>query len=98
MMVGTDLLIFIVMLMVWESNFVASAAFLLFFAFFDGTYLSANLEKVPDGGWYAILIAGVVSALSLIWYWGTSKKLTYLFANKVGFPFCTSSTACHRDR
>ncbi|GAQ87155.1 Potassium transporter family protein [Klebsormidium nitens] len=82
MMVGTDLLIFIVMLMVWESNVVAAVAFLLFYAFFDGTYLSANLEKVPDGGWYAILVAGVVSALSLIWYWGTSKKLTYLFANK----------------
>jgi hypothetical protein len=84
MMVGTDLLILPVMLMVWEINLFAATAFVLFFAFFDGVYLSANLEKVPRGGWYAIVIAGVVTSLSLIWHWGTSKRFHYINKNKVG--------------
>lgn len=84
MMVGTDFLILLVMLMVWEINLCAATAFVLFFAFFDGVYLSANLEKVPRGGWYAIVIAGVVTSLSLIWHWGTSKRFQHINKNKVG--------------
>jgi K+ potassium transporter len=49
MMLGTTFLVFLVMLTVWELHLVIAVPFLLFFAFFDGVYVSSNLNKIPHG-------------------------------------------------
>lgn len=40
MMFGTTVLIYLVMLMIWETNFFLATAFLLFFGFIDLVYTS----------------------------------------------------------
>jgi KUP system potassium uptake protein len=39
----------------------------LLFLTVDGSFLAANLAKIPDGGWYALLVAGFIFVLMLTW-------------------------------
>ncbi|MEI9927984.1 MAG: potassium transporter Kup [Sphingomonas sp.] len=46
-----------------------TAAFLLI----DGLYFASNLTKVPDGGWFPLLIAGI--AFTLLTTWAGGRRL-----------------------
>ncbi|MEZ5542141.1 MAG: potassium transporter Kup [Pseudomonadota bacterium] len=39
----------------------------LLFLIVDGAFLAANLAKIPDGGWYALLVAGCIFVLMQTW-------------------------------
>ncbi|HEB87689.1 MAG TPA: potassium transporter Kup [Gammaproteobacteria bacterium] len=39
----------------------------------DSAFLGANLAKIPDGGWYALLIAGLIFAV--MWSWRAGRAL-----------------------
>ncbi|MGB5473984.1 MAG: KUP/HAK/KT family potassium transporter, partial [Gammaproteobacteria bacterium] len=43
------------------------------FLIIDGAFLGANLVKIPDGGWYALLIAGLI--FLLMWSWRAGRAL-----------------------
>jgi KUP system potassium uptake protein len=43
------------------------------FVSIDGVFLGANLTKIPDGGWYALLIAGLI--FLLMWTWRRGRTL-----------------------
>ncbi|KAI0841913.1 potassium transporter [Hypoxylon sp. FL0890] len=46
----------------------------LFFATVDGLYLSSALNKVPDGAWFTITIAGVLACIFLLWRFGKENQ------------------------
>jgi KUP system potassium uptake protein len=46
-----------------------TAAFLIV----DGLYLASNLTKIPDGGWFPLLVAAV--AFTLLTTWATGRRL-----------------------
>ena len=83
MMFGTDVLISLAMLIVWQTQVLVAITFFLFFAFLDMSYVSANLEKVPHGGWFALMIAGIVFFPSVLWWWGTHIKRQRMTQDKV---------------
>ncbi|DBA74693.1 TPA: hypothetical protein ACH3X2_009358 [Trebouxia sp. C0005] len=83
MMFGTTVLMYMVMLMIWETNFFLATAFLLGFGFIDMVFTTANLNKVPHGGWFALAIAGTVFGLSYLWWWGTNTKHRGIVATQV---------------
>lgn len=83
MMFGTDILISLAMLIVWQTQVLVAITFFLFFAFLDMSYVSANLEKVPHGGWFALMIAGIVFFPSVLWWWGTHTKRERMTQQKV---------------
>ncbi|DBA83964.1 TPA: Potassium transporter, variant 2 [Trebouxia sp. C0004] len=83
MMFGTTVLMYMVMLMIWETNFFLATAFLIGFGFIDMVFTTANLNKVPHGGWFALAIAGVVFGLSYLWWWGTNTKHKGIVATQV---------------
>ncbi|VAX12252.1 Kup system potassium uptake protein [hydrothermal vent metagenome] len=43
------------------------------FIIIDNLFLGANLVKIPEGGWYALLIAGLIFAL--MWSWRAGRAL-----------------------
>lgn len=43
------------------------------FVTIDSAFLGANLAKIPEGGWYAILIAGLI--FLLMWSWRAGRAL-----------------------
>ena len=51
--------------------------FIVAFTIIEGAFLVANLFKFMHGGWYTILIAGILMAVMVIWYRGKMVKDTY---------------------
>ncbi len=43
------------------------------FAIIDSAFLGANLSKIPDGGWYALLIASLI--FIVMWTWRAGRTL-----------------------
>ena len=66
-------LIAVVLLNLWNWNRYAAGALLGLFFFVDGLYFASNLTKVPDGGWFPLLIGAI--AFTLLTTWAKGRKL-----------------------
>ena len=55
MMIDTCLLA-VVLFRLWQWTEMAASRLLALFFLVDGAYLAANLTKVPDGGWFPLLV------------------------------------------
>lgn len=70
---------------VWKWNpFVAllvTGAFLIV----DGLYFASNVTKIPDGGWFPLLVAGV--AFTFLTTWATGRRLMRERLNEDSMPF-----------
>ena len=82
-MMGTDLLIALAMIVVWELPLICPILFLLLFGFIDSIFWTANLTKIPLGGWFAVTVAAAVCLFSYIWFLGTSLKRQYAVEHEV---------------
>ena len=60
---------------VWHWPLYAVAAFEITFLTIDGLYFASNLTKVPDGGWFPLLVAVVVFVLLTTWSQGRKLML-----------------------
>ena len=58
---------------VWKWKWWVAAPVVTFFLIVDGAYFAANLVKVPDGGWFP-LVVGLV-AFTLLTTWAKGRKL-----------------------
>ncbi|KQN06821.1 potassium transport protein Kup [Sphingomonas sp. Leaf407] len=52
---------------VWNWPAVAAGAFVFLFLCIDGAYFASNLTKVPDGGWFPLLVGIIVFVLLTTW-------------------------------
>lgn len=52
---------------VWNWPVAAVAGFMAIFLCIDGAYFASNLTKVPDGGWFPLLVGIVVFVLLTTW-------------------------------
>jgi KUP system potassium uptake protein len=59
------------------------AAFVTCFGIIEGAFFIANAFKFAHGGWYTILIAGVVCSVMIIWYNGTRIRSKYIEMNNL---------------
>ena len=60
---------------VWHWPIWAVALFELVFLTIDGLYFASNLTKVPDGGWFPLLVAVIVFVLLTTWSQGRKLML-----------------------
>ncbi|GAX79004.1 hypothetical protein CEUSTIGMA_g6444.t1 [Chlamydomonas eustigma] len=73
-MLITTLLVSLIMIVKWRvSIFLVVPFFILFFCI-EGIFLSANLFKVPAGGWFTLVVAFVVASIMFIWWAGSSAR------------------------
>ncbi len=77
-------LIAVVLLNLWKWNRVAAMALLTIFFMVDGLYLASNLMKVPDGGWFPLLV-GVI-AFTFLTTWAKGRKLMINRMNEASLP------------
>ena len=66
-------LIAVVLFNLWKWNRWLAGALLALFFTVDVAYFSANLLKVPDGGWFPLLIAAI--GFTLLTTWAKGRKL-----------------------
>lgn len=61
-----------ILLTLWmRSRGVSKAVTIAFFVFFillEGVFFTANMFKFMHGGWYTMLVAGIVAAIMVIWH------------------------------
>lgn len=54
------------------------STFLIFFTLLEGIFFVANLFKFVHGGWYSLLIAGLVCAVMVIWFNATRVRARFV--------------------
>ncbi|CAM8304930.1 potassium transporter Kup [Candidatus Methylopumilus universalis] len=66
-MVISTLLASFVFYEVWKWNSIKTVIFMAIFLIIDLAFFSANILKIPDGGWFPILIGTVIFILMTTW-------------------------------
>jgi KUP system potassium uptake protein len=66
-------LLSVVLFNLWKWNKALSVAILALFFTVDTAYLASNLTKIPDGGWFPLLIGMIV--FTLLTTWARGRKL-----------------------
>ncbi|HEX8481160.1 MAG TPA: potassium transporter Kup [Allosphingosinicella sp.] len=58
---------------VWRWNRWLAGAAMALFLVVDGAYFASNLAKIPDGGWFPLVVGAV--AFTLLTTWATGRRL-----------------------
>jgi len=58
---------------VWKWKWWIAAPVVALFLIVDGAYFAANLTKVPDGGWFPLMVGAI--AFTLLTTWSKGRKL-----------------------
>jgi KUP system potassium uptake protein len=74
-MLLTSVLMFVAMREVWNWSLPVSLALAGLFVIVDLAFVSANLMKVLDGGWFPLLVAAIVFLLMMTWRQGRAALL-----------------------
>jgi len=77
-------LIAVVLLYLWKWNRLLVFSMLALFFVIDGLYLGANLLKIPDGGWFPLLV-GII-AFTLLTTWARGRQLMIARMNEASLP------------
>jgi KUP system potassium uptake protein len=70
-MVVTGIMAFLVIWRVWRWRWYAAAAMMTPFLIVDLTFLSANLLKIVEGGWFPLLLATLIIVIIATWRRGS---------------------------
>jgi KUP system potassium uptake protein len=77
-------LIAVVLLYLWHWNRVIALSLVVLFFFVDFSYLSANLLKVPAGGWFPLLVGAI--AFTFLTTWAKGRQLMIGRMNEASLP------------
>jgi len=66
-------LLAVVLFYLWHWNRISAAALLAVFFIVDFAYFGSNLTKIPDGGWFPLLIGFI--AFTMLTTWAKGRKL-----------------------
>lgn len=72
-MVITACLLGVLTFTVWKWHPAVAGAVTLGLLFIDGLYFASNVTKIPDGGWFPLLVAAVI--FTLMTTWATGRQL-----------------------
>jgi KUP system potassium uptake protein len=77
-MVITTVLAFVVEREIWGWNAFAAGSLSAAFLVLDCAYFGANVVKIPHGGWFPLVVAGLIYLLMATW-----KRGRYILAEKL---------------
>ncbi|CAI9090588.1 OLC1v1025393C2 [Oldenlandia corymbosa var. corymbosa] len=86
-MLATTLLMTLIMLLVWHCPWILVLLFTVLSLVVEGTYFSAVLLKVDQGGWVPLVIAAVFLIVMYIWHYGTLKRYEFEMHSKVSMAW-----------
>jgi len=99
MLITTVMLGFLVF-RVWRWNRPLAAGTIGLFLLVDGTYFASNVTKIPDGGWFPLLVAGIL--FTVLTTWATGRKLMRARLDETAMPLPvfieSAAAAAHRVR
>ena len=74
----------VLLLAVWKWRPFLAIPVALVFLIVDGAYFAANAMKIPDGGWFPLLVGGF--AFTLLTTWSKGRRLMRERMGEVGLP------------
>ncbi|GAV81102.1 K_trans domain-containing protein [Cephalotus follicularis] len=86
-MVVTTFLMILIMFLVWHSHWITVVIFTGLSLVVEGTYFSAVLFKVNQGGWVPLVIAIVFFIIMYSWHYGTVKRYEFELHSKVSMTW-----------
>ncbi len=66
-MLITTLMLAVLVFYVWKWNRVLASATIGLFLIVDGAYFASNITKIPDGGWFPLLVAAIGFIVLTTW-------------------------------
>src|SRR4051812_11786540 len=99
MLITTVMLGFLVF-QIWRWNRLLAAATIGTFLVVDGAYFASNITKIPDGGWFPLLVALISFTVLTTWAKGRRLMRERLEQSALPLPVFVKSTAAsvHRVR
>ena len=99
-MLITSVMLGVMMLHVWQWNrFLAIGATTLFLVV-DGMYFASNITKIPDGGWFPLLVAAI--SFTVLTTWARGRQLLRQRLSESALPLSvfikSAATSVHRVR
>ena len=92
MLITTMMLGFLIF-QVWNWNRGLAALVIGTFALVDGVYFASNITKIPDGGWFPLVVAGVSFTVLTTWATGRELMRKSLEESSVPLPIFVKSAA-----
>jgi len=78
------LLLAVLLFSLWKWNKIGAGVLIALFLLVDLAYFSANLTKVPDGGWFPLLVGFI--AFTFLTTWAKGRELMLRRLNEVAMP------------
>jgi KUP system potassium uptake protein len=99
-MLITTMMLGVLVFQVWHWNKLLASATIGLFAIVDGTYFASNITKIPDGGWFPLLVAAVSFTILTTWAKGRALMRARLEQSALPLEVFVKSTAAsvHRVR
>ncbi|GAA0281215.1 potassium transporter Kup [Alteraurantiacibacter aestuarii] len=94
MMIDTCLMA-VLLTAVWKWKWWSAYPVILIFLIVDGAYFASNFTKVPDGGWFPLLIA--FFAFTLLTTWAKGRKLMRARMTEIGLPLDIFAKSAHNS-
>src|SRR5438270_9120758 len=66
-MLITTMMLSVLVFQVWRWNRFLASATIGLFLIVDGTYFASNITKIPDGGWFPLLVAAISFIVLTTW-------------------------------
>jgi KUP system potassium uptake protein len=99
MLITTVMLAFLVF-QVWRWNRLLATATIGLFFLVDGTYFASNITKIPDGGWFPLVVAGV--SFTVLTTWARGRQLMRARLAESALPLAvfikSAAASVHRVR
>ena len=99
-MLITSIMLGVMMLYVWRWNRLLALATTTLFVIVDGAYFASNITKIPDGGWFPLLVALV--SFTVLTTWAKGRALMRARLEQSALPLSvfvkSTSASVHRVR
>ena len=83
-MLITTVMLGVLVTKVWRWNRVLAWGTIGLFMVVDGAYFASNITKIPDGGWFPLLIAAI--GFTVLTTWATGRRLMRERLNESALP------------
>ena len=83
-MIITTIMLGVLVFKVWKWNKLFAGAMIGLFALVDGAYFASNITKIPDGGWFPLLIAAI--GFTVLTTWAKGRQLMREHAREMSIP------------
>jgi KUP system potassium uptake protein len=94
----TTCMLLVLVRRVWHWPRTVSVGLILVFALFDGAYFASNVTKIPDGGWFPLLVGLVAFTLLTTWAKGRQLMIARLRESAMPIKIFIDSAASSASR